>query len=108
VSEPTALEVVILAAIADHPRYGYQLVQRIAELTDGRIDVRPGNLYRVLHRLVQRGLVRETAGAGPGEDERRRYFQATALGRRVAARELAMYGRVLKRAPALRELLSDA
>lgn len=108
-NELTAIETVLLASISDRPRYGYELVQRMAELTDGGMQVRPGNLYRVLHRLMDRGLVRETPSAdGSEEDERRRYFGATALGRRVAAAELAMYARVLKRAPALREVLSDA
>jgi DNA-binding PadR family transcriptional regulator len=107
VAEQTALETIILAALSDRPRYGYQLVQRLAELTDDRVSIRPGNLYRVLHRLVQRGLVKERRGAAAGEDERRRYFQATALGKRVAARELAMFSRVLRRTPALEELLPD-
>jgi DNA-binding PadR family transcriptional regulator len=105
----TAIETVLLAAISDRPRYGYELVQRMSELTDGDLQVRPGNLYRVLHRLMERGLVKEIpSAAGSEEDERRRYFGATALGRRAAAAELAMYARVLKRAPALKEVLSDA
>jgi DNA-binding PadR family transcriptional regulator len=103
----TAVETVILAALSDRARYGYELVQRMAELTDGRMSVRPGNLYRVLDRLLERGLVSETEASERDADERRRYFRATALGRRVAADELAMYGMVLKRVPALKELLSD-
>ncbi len=105
-NELTTLDLVTLAAVADRARYGYELVQRIEELTDGRIAVRPGNLYRVLHRLSERGFVQETESAGAGEDERRRYFRATARGRRVAAEELAMYQQLLKRTPALKELLS--
>ena len=107
-AELTTVETVMLAALSDRPRYGYELVQRISELTDGRLSMRPGNLYRVLDRLLERGLVAETGAAAANEDERRRYFRATALGRRVAANELAMYGMVLKRVPALKEMLSDA
>jgi DNA-binding PadR family transcriptional regulator len=106
-SELTTVETVLLAALSDRPRYGYELVQRMSELTDGRMSLRPGNLYRVLDRMLERGLVAESAAAD-SSDERRRYFRATALGRRVAAEELAMYGMVLKRVPALKELLSDA
>ena len=106
-SELTTVETVMLAALSDRPRYGYELVQRMSELTDGRMSLRPGNLYRVLDRMLERGLVAESAAVDAG-DERRRYFRATALGRRVAAEELAMYGMVLKRVPALKELLSDA
>ena len=103
----TPVELIVLAALSDQARYGYELVQHIAELTDERLEIRPGNLYRVLNRLMERGLVREMASVPAGEDERRRYFRATPKGCRVAAEELAMYGRVLRRAPALKELLAD-
>src|SRR5687768_189149 len=66
--ELTSLEAVILAAIADRARYGYELVQRVAELTDGRVNVRPGNLYRILYRLSERGLARELGEPGTDED----------------------------------------
>lgn len=103
----TQIDVLILAAVSDRARYGYELVQRVEELTDGRVAIRPGNLYRVLHRLQERGLVRELDPRA-GEDERRRYFRATAAGLRAAAAELSLYAAVLRRAPSLREVLSDA
>lgn len=106
-AELTPVETVTLAALADAPRYGYELVQRIAEMTDGKIEVRPGNLYRVIERLIERGYVNEVTHAGTATDERRRYFRATAAGMRVAADELAMYARVLRRAPSLKERLAD-
>jgi DNA-binding PadR family transcriptional regulator len=106
-TELTQVETVTLAAVADRPRYGYELVQRIAELTDGRLSLRPGNLYRVLHRLEQRGLVIELSADEPG-DARRRYFAATDAGRRAAAFELTMYARVLQRIPSLGEEAAGA
>jgi DNA-binding PadR family transcriptional regulator len=105
--ELTPVEMIVLAALSDRARYGYELVERIAELTDDRVRIRPGNLYRVLQRLMEGGLARETGSVEAGEDERRRYFRATSQGCRVAAEELAMYGRVLKRSRALREMLAD-
>lgn len=105
VSELTAVELVTLAALAEQPGYGYELVQRIEEMTDGRVRIRPGNLYRVIDRLIERGYAGEVAGSSG--DERRRYFKATARGSRAAAEELAMYARVLKRIPALRERVAD-
>jgi DNA-binding PadR family transcriptional regulator len=100
----TPVEAVTLAALSDGPRYGYDLVQRIAELTDDRLTVRPGNLYRVLDRLMEAGYVAESEQTTG--DERRRYFRLTKSGARTAAEELYMYGQVLKRAPALKEILS--
>jgi DNA-binding PadR family transcriptional regulator len=106
-SDLTPVEMIVLAALSDRARYGYELVQRIGELTDERVQIRPGNLYRVIQRLMERGLVAERGPAGRGEDERRRYFRATAAGCRVAADELAMYGRVLERSRGLKERLAD-
>lgn len=103
-TELNALDAIVLAALADRPRYGYELVERIAELTGGRKRVRPGNLYRVLERLESRGMLEETSeAASEDEDPRRRYFVATAAGVRAAQDELSMYGHVLRHAGGLRE-----
>ncbi len=104
------IEVVTLAALSDGALHGYGLVLRIAEITDGRMRVRPGNLYRVLHRLETAGLVTESAApAGEADaDERRRYFRITPKGRRVAAADLGMYAAVLRQSSLLRELKGGA
>lgn len=105
----TPLEAVVIAALTDRARYGYDLVRRIDELTDGRMGVRPGNLYRVLDRLAARGLVEETPDAADAEeDERRRYFRATDRGVHAAEAELSVYGRVLRRTRGMRERPADA
>jgi PadR family transcriptional regulator, regulatory protein PadR len=105
--ELSSLEAVILAAIADGPQYGYELARRVSDLTDDRVRLRPGNLYRILHRLCERGFARELAEAGAAGDERRRYYKATAKGKRAAAEQLSMHARVLQRAPSLKDLLAD-
>lgn len=88
----TPIEVLTLVGLSDRPRYGYELVERIGDLSEARIEVRPGNLYRVIHRLLERGLVTEAAAPEPSsEGPPRQYFQATPEGRRVVARELEMY-----------------
>jgi DNA-binding PadR family transcriptional regulator len=102
----TPTEVVVLAALSDRARYGYELVERIAEITEQAVQIRPGNLYRVLSRLVDAGLVTELA-APKDVDERRRYFRATAQGRRAAAAQLDMYAGVLRRVPSLRDALAN-
>jgi len=76
-------ELFVLAALHAAPLHGYGLVQEVATRSQGRIRIRPGNLYRVLDRLLERGLidVHERASAG---DERRTYDRITSLGRRTA------------------------
>ena len=86
--KPVDLE--LLLALAADERHGYGLVQAVAEHTNGLVILDPGNLYRVIKRLLADGLVaeagqRETADA---RGERRRYYRITPLGGRVLAAEL--------------------
>ena len=86
--KPVDLE--LLLALAAEERHGYGLVQAIAERTGGLLTLDPGNLYRVIKRLLAEGLVAE-AGQRSAPDEggeRRRYYRITPLGGRVLAAEL--------------------
>jgi hypothetical protein len=46
----------LLLALADQERHGYGLVQAITEHTGGLVVLDPGNLYRVIKRLLAEGL----------------------------------------------------
>ena len=85
------LDLQLLLSLAEQERHGYGLVQDIAERTDGLVALEPGNLYRVIKRLLADGLVAETdRRAVPGlDDERRRYYRITPLGGRVLAAEIS-------------------
>lgn len=99
--EPTFL---ILTALADEARHGYGVMQEVAELSGGRVTLRPGTLYAALDRLVAEGLVaveREEVVAS----RLRRYYRltpegATALGEASArlAANVAAARRRLRRA----------
>lgn len=100
--KPVDLE--LLLALAGEERHGYGLVQAVAEHTNGLLVLDPGNLYRVIKRLLADGLVaeagqRETAEGG----ERRRYYRITPLGGRVLAAELERL-RTLVNAASTRQL----
>ncbi len=93
--KPVDLE--ILLALADGNRHGYGLVQAVATHTDGLITLDPGNLYRVIKRLLESGLVAE-AGQKAAVDvggERRRYYAITPLGERVLAADLERLRRLV-------------
>ena len=85
--KPVDLE--ILLALAESDQHGYGLVQAVAEHTNQLVVLDPGNLYRVIKRLLENGLVAE-ADRRPAETEgeRRRYYRLTPLGGRVLAAEL--------------------
>ena len=53
--EPTFL---VLTALASGRRHGYALIEEVAELSGGRVTLRPGTLYAALDRLVDEGHVR--------------------------------------------------
>ena len=96
----------LLLALADGERHGYGLVQAIDEATEGLVRLDPGNLYRVIKRLLADGLVAESERRTAPEsgDERRRYYRLTSLGARVLALELRRLQALLK-SPAVRTIV---
>lgn len=83
------LELLVLAMLADAPLHGYAIRQAILDHTGESIEVEAGNLYRHIRRLHAEALIDVTQRSGRvDDDERRRYFRLTALGRRVLSAEL--------------------
>ena len=80
----------LLLVLSGGERHGYGLVQEIAERSDGLIALDAGNLYRVIKRLADDGLVAESDHKSAPDlgDERRRDYRLTALGARVLSAEL--------------------
>lgn len=81
--EPTFL---ILTALAAEPRHGYGVIQDVAQLSEGRVTLRPGTLYGALDRLVEQGLAaldREEVVDG----RLRRYYRLTDAGATVLREE---------------------
>lgn len=79
----------VLLSLADAERHGYGIVQDIAQRSAARMRLEPGNLYRTLKEMLDLGLIAESDWRpDPGlDDQRRRYYRITPLGRRVAAAE---------------------
>jgi PadR family transcriptional regulator, regulatory protein PadR len=73
-------EPAVLLLLRERRAHGYELLERIAELSGESIDM--GNLYRVLRALEEEGLVRsewQSEGSGPA----RRSYELTDAGRRL-------------------------
>jgi len=79
----------ILVSLATEDRHGYSILTDVRGRTSE--PLRPGSLYRALNRLLADGLIEELdERPDPAlDDERRRYYRITALGRRVAEAEAA-------------------
>ena len=84
------VEVLVLTMLAAGDRHGYGIRQDILDHTQGTIELEAGNLYRTIRRLEQEGLLDESGRrpAADTDDERRRYYRLTSLGRRVLSAEL--------------------
>jgi DNA-binding PadR family transcriptional regulator len=77
---------IVLAILAEGDSYGYAILQRVRELSGGRMEWTDGMLYPVLHRLERLGHVKarwEVAESG----RRRKYYRITSRGRAQLAEE---------------------
>lgn len=77
---------IVLAILAEGDSYGYAILQRVRELSGGRMEWTDGMLYPVLHRLERLGYVEarwEVAESG----RRRKYYRITPGGRARLAEE---------------------
>ena len=71
---------IVLAILAEGDSYGYAILQRVRELSGGRLEWTDGMLYPVLHRLERQGLVATKWGESDS-GRRRRYYRITKSGR---------------------------
>ncbi|MFL5841886.1 MAG: PadR family transcriptional regulator [Thermoleophilaceae bacterium] len=72
------LPLLVLHYISQGPCYGNQLMERIAALTEGVLNVNPNTMYPLLRNLEERGLIE---GSWEHPDRRsRRYYAITAGG----------------------------
>ncbi len=70
----------VLSILAEGDSYGYAILKRVAELSDGELNWTDGMLYPILHRLERLGHVAarwEKAESG----RRRKYYRLTPQGR---------------------------
>jgi DNA-binding PadR family transcriptional regulator len=78
----------ILLALADGERHGYAIRAEVADRTGGEVMLGPGTLYGSIKRMLESRLIEESnRRPSPDEDERRRYYRITALGKAVATAE---------------------
>jgi PadR family transcriptional regulator len=81
---------IVLAILAEGDSYGYAILQRVRELSRGRMEWTDGMLYPVLHRLERLGHVKarwQVAESG----RRRKYYRITSEGRAQLAEERSQW-----------------
>jgi len=89
------LPLLVLHYIAVEPSYGNQLIERIAELTEGALTVNPNTMYPLLRALEAEGLA---AGEWEHPERRsRRFYRITDAGLAERGRLAAELGPRLDR-----------
>lgn len=76
----------ILMALAKGESHGYAIMQDVETSTDGHFRIGPGTLYGSIKRMLASGWIEEVNERPDPDldDERRRYYRLTGLGRQVA------------------------
>ena len=99
----------ILLALADGERHGYAIGQDVAVQADGRLDLGPGTLHGCLKRMLAAALVEESdVRPDPAlDDERRRYYRLTRLGRRTLEAEVARLAQAVSAARSRKRVLAS-
>jgi DNA-binding PadR family transcriptional regulator len=99
----------VLLALAGEDMHGYAILKEVELGTAGKVRLSTGTLYGIIKRLLSDGLIAELRArpAERADDERRKYYRLTPLGRQVAAAEAERMDEVLAIARA-RHLLKRA
>lgn len=79
----------ILLSLAVEDLHGYGIMRQVAEQTGGRMRLGPGTLYSSIQSLLEAKMIEELDAREDASlnDERRRYYRLTALGRKLARAE---------------------
>jgi DNA-binding PadR family transcriptional regulator len=80
----------ILLALSDGDLHGYGIMKQVNADSERRVSMGAGTLYGSLKRMLDAGLVKESAKrVDPDlDDERRIYYAITGLGKKALASEL--------------------
>ncbi|MFC1650820.1 PadR family transcriptional regulator [Candidatus Latescibacterota bacterium] len=74
-------EALILSALTEGPRHGYQIALEIEEESGGMFQFNHGTLYPILHKLEKKGFIRGNWKHPKGE-RKRKYYILTSGGKK--------------------------
>jgi PadR family transcriptional regulator, regulatory protein PadR len=87
------LDLLILKCLTLTDMHGLGVARRIAQITDGAYDVKPGSLFPALHRLEENGWVVSTWGESEN-NRRAKFYRLTKAGRLRLSEETDEWKRV--------------
>jgi len=87
------LHLLVLKSLALGPLHGLGVSNRIAQITKGTFNVKPGSLFPALHRMEEAGWLQSSWGESEN-NRRARYYRLTAAGRRQLDAEVQDWQRI--------------
>ena len=87
------LDLLILKTLALGPTHGWDIAQRIQQISEDVLRLNQGSLYPALHRLEDQGWIKSEWGASEN-NRRAKFYKLTATGRRQLAEETETWERL--------------
>ncbi len=87
------LDLLILKTLALGPTHGWDISQRIQQMSRDVLRINQGSLYPALHRLEQQGWIASEWGSSDN-NRRAKFYKLTAKGRRQLAEERELWERL--------------
>ena len=75
------LDLLILRTLQAEPKHGWDIAERIEQMSEHVLEVNQGSLYPALHRLEHQGLIKAEWGISE-LGRRARFYRLTAAGRK--------------------------
>jgi transcriptional regulator len=88
----SALDLLILKALAWGPRHGYAVAEWIEDATNDALSLEEGTLYPALHRLERKGWVQSEWGVSES-NRKAKFYRITAAGRAQFRSQAPMWHR---------------
>ena len=87
------LHLLILKALSVQELHGLGVSNRIAQITGGAFEVKPGSLFPALHRMEEAGWLKSYWGESEN-NRRAKYYELTKAGQRQLAAETKDWERI--------------
>ncbi|MGC2656870.1 MAG: PadR family transcriptional regulator [Bryobacteraceae bacterium] len=87
------LDLLILKSLALGEMHGLGISQRIAQITRGTFDVKPGSLFPALHRMEESGWLKSSWGQSEN-NRKAKFYNLTRTGRRQLEAETSEWNRI--------------
>ncbi len=97
----------VLSLLAEGESYGYELAERLAERSEGFLDLGHATLYPLLYNLESKGLL-ASRRARSESGRQRKYYRLTAEGHRELGTRRADWRRLVRALTGVRVLGEDA